>query len=174
MKPLLSLLLALGVSLALSPAHAETTQPAAKKSVKKSAKTKAKAKTAAATTVTTAPSDEDEPIPDITTSNVRNYQCPENKSIAVYRNASDEKHAALRWNNTLYGMRRIPTESGAERLESHKYGLVFIGIPAKSMLLDTKKGHPLINDCVTSDINPLIAEKPVATDKPAEQITVAK
>lgn len=142
MKTFLSFIMAAGMALAFAPANAQTgagapaAKPHAKKAVKKAAKKEAE------------PAVEDDPVPDLGASSVSEYKCPEGQTITVYRNASDEKHAAMRWNKQLYGMRRIQTESGAERLESRKYGLVFIGIPAKTMLFDSKKGQQLANDCV--------------------------
>lgn len=165
MKHLLSLFLAAGMAFALPLAQAETAKPAAKKVVKKPASKSAKKSVKAAA----APAPDDEPVPDIAASSTSEFKCPNNHSIIVYRNASDEQHAAMRWNNRLYGMRRITTESGAERLENRKQGLVFIGIPAKAMLLDSIKGAPLINDCVMAS-----APNPLVTDKAAESITAKK
>jgi len=46
---------------------------------------------------------------------------------------------------------RVSTTTGANRFENRKTGLVWIGIPAKGILLDSKKGQQLANECKNSD-----------------------
>ena len=53
----------------------------------------------------------------------------------------------LFWQGRAYAMQRITTSSGANRFEHAGSGLLWIGIPAKGMLLDTKRGAPLANEC---------------------------
>jgi len=47
----------------------------------------------------------------------------------------------------MHSMHRVSTTTGAHRFENAKNGLVWIGIPAKGMLLDSKKGKQLANEC---------------------------
>ena len=44
-------------------------------------------------------------------------------------------------------MQLVATQTGALRLEDKASGLTWITIPGKSMLLDTKQGRQLANDC---------------------------
>jgi hypothetical protein len=44
-------------------------------------------------------------------------------------------------------MQAVGARSGALRYEDPKSGLVWLVIPSKSMLLDTKKGRQLANEC---------------------------
>ena len=67
------------------------------------------------------------------------------------RNPDNPDRVAMRWGNKITTMKRVETSSGAERLEHEKRGLVFIGIPAKAMLLDAKKGRQLANDCMSPE-----------------------
>jgi hypothetical protein len=136
MKQLLSVLLAASLTMTVSYATAQTSDQAPKKTVKKAEKksTKKAAKKA------------DEQDPDITASAASEYECIQGHKITVYRNPADAENAAMRWDKKLYAMKRIETQSGAERLESKKPGLVFIGIPAKAMLFDAKKGR-LADEC---------------------------
>ena len=53
----------------------------------------------------------------------------------------------LVWKGKTYPMDRVATSSGAVRLEDKKSGLVWIQIPAKSMLMDAKAGRQLANEC---------------------------
>ena len=46
-----------------------------------------------------------------------------------------------------YTMERVRTSTGAHRFEDTQNGLVWIGIPAKAMLLDSRRGAPVVNDC---------------------------
>jgi hypothetical protein len=48
-------------------------------------------------------------------------------------------------------MTRVETSTGAHRFESRRQGLVWIGIPAKGILLDSKKGQQLANDCKSAE-----------------------
>jgi hypothetical protein len=146
MKKFLSLLLAASMMLAASYATAETAAPTEKKAkqadVKKKAAKKKPAKKAAA-------KEPEEEEPDVTGAAVSEYDCDRGHKITVYRNEANAQSAAMRWNKKLYRMNRVETESGAERLEHQRLGLVFIGIPVKAMLLDAKKGRQLANECTT-------------------------
>ncbi len=51
------------------------------------------------------------------------------------------------WRGRAYTMERVRTSTGAHRFEDTQSGLVWIGIPAKAMLLDARRGAPVVNDC---------------------------
>ncbi len=51
------------------------------------------------------------------------------------------------WRGRAYTMERVRTSTGAHRFEDNQSGLVWIGIPAKAMLLDSRRGAPVVNDC---------------------------
>jgi len=53
----------------------------------------------------------------------------------------------MRWKKKLYRLTRTETTTGASRFENPQAGFVWIGIPAKSMLLDSHKGQQLANEC---------------------------
>ncbi|WP_193366394.1 hypothetical protein [Herminiimonas sp. CN] len=121
---------------------AVTTAPA--KSGKASAK---HAKAAKAPTITPAATDEDDLEPDTKNALSTEYNCELGNKLTVYQNADDDKHIALAWKKRIHRLQRIETTTGANRFENRKYGLLWIGIPAKSILLDTKKGQQLANEC---------------------------
>ncbi len=79
--------------------------------------------------------------------------------VTIYSNASDEAHIALRWKKRLHRLTRVGTTTGANRFENKLYGLIWIGIPAKSMLLDSKQNRQLANECRNAE-----QLKPVATN----------
>lgn len=53
----------------------------------------------------------------------------------------------LNWKGRSYTMTTVSTTTGAVRLEDKSSGLVWIQIPAKSMLLNAKLGQQLANEC---------------------------
>ena len=140
-------------------AAAETTKTPVKKTVKKSTKKAAKPVEPA---VPKAPDEEaDEPV--ITDSAVTEFDCELGNKITIYANTTDEAHIALRWKKRLHRLTRVGTTTGAQRFENKLYGLIWIGIPAKGMLLDSKLNRQLANECrnaeqlkpvVTSDAEP--------------------
>jgi hypothetical protein len=152
-KKYLSALLLLGacMSVALPPASAQAAPAAPKKAVKKAAK-KAPAKKKEAAAKAEAPgADEDDKEPDIAGSTHVDFQCELGNKLTVFENNADEKHIALRWNKRVHRLTRVDTTTGANRFENRHFGLIWIGIPAKGMLLDSKKGQQLANDCKNAE-----------------------
>ena len=89
----------------------------------------------------------DEPEPDITDTTTTDYACELNNKITIYHNDNDPAHIALRWKKRLHRLDRVGTTTGALRFENVRYGLVWIGIPSKGMLLDSKLNRQLANEC---------------------------
>ena len=94
--------------------------------------------------------DEDDIVPDIFTSKTFDYRCELNDSLSIYTNVDDDLHAAIRWKNRLYRLKRVETTTGANRFENKKAGLVWISIPTKGMLLNSRLGQQLANECKTT------------------------
>lgn len=161
MKKYLSALMIAGLALCLSNAQAQTDSSAPKKAAKKAA---AKKPAHAAAAV-----DSDEKDPDISKSAATDFSCELGNKLTVYKNADDDQTIALRWHAKLHRMERVGTTTGAQRFENRKLGLVWIGIPAKSMLLDSIKGHQLANECKTAE---QMMPKPAAA--PAAGLTAVK
>ena len=108
----------------------------------------------------------DEPEPDITDTLVTDYACELNNKITIYTNDKDDAHIALRWKNRLHRLERVGTTTGAQRFENPKFGLIWIGIPAKGMLLDSKLNRQLANECKNAEqAKPLVAAAAVAEKK---------
>jgi hypothetical protein len=137
----------------LAVATAALCAPAAAADSNKPAKstTKAKAKAKAKKAVEKHPKAVDvlpeEPEPDVTGAISTDYQCELNNKITIYTNDGDDAHIALRWKQRLHRLERVGTTTGALRFENPRYGLVWIGIPAKGMLLDSKLNRQLANEC---------------------------
>jgi hypothetical protein len=132
-------------SLTLAAAAQAQSEAPAKKTVKKAA-AKPKAKAAAKPVEPKAP-DEEADEPAITDSSVTDFDCELGNKITIYQNAGDEAHIALRWKKRLHRLTRVGTTTGAHRFENKLYGLIWIGIPAKGMLLDSKQNRQLANEC---------------------------
>ncbi|SFG25415.1 hypothetical protein SAMN05518865_11011 [Duganella sp. CF458] len=79
------------------------------------------------------------------------YACELGNKITIYSNADDSNSIVMRWKNRLHRLTREATSTGAQRFENKIAGLIWIGIPAKGMLLDSKVNRQLANECKTSD-----------------------
>jgi membrane-bound inhibitor of C-type lysozyme len=139
---LLSVLLMLAATFTVAaPAASAQDAPAAAKETKKKEPAKKKSAKAAA------PVDEEDKEPDVSSSSSTDFNCDLGSKLTIYRNAEDNEHIALRWNKKLLRLKRVVTTTGANRFENGKNGWVWIDIPTKGMLLDSKKGRQLANEC---------------------------
>ena len=75
------------------------------------------------------------------------YQCELGKKVTVVYKKEERDLITLRWNNKNHVLTRAATTTGANRFEDKQAGLVWINIPAKGILLDSKKGRQLANEC---------------------------
>lgn len=157
---------ALGLCATPASAATETHHPKAAavlkaQKAKPGAKKKAAAAAAAAAAAGAAAAVIDEPEPDITDTKVTEYACELNNKITIYRNETDDSHIALRWKKRLHRLNRVGTTTGALRFENVNYGLVWIGIPSKGILLDSKQNRQLANECKDAEqAKPLIVAAP--------------
>lgn len=161
--------LALATAVACAPANAATpvahpkasavlAADAAKKPAKKPGK---KAKAAAATAAVAAAAVAANPLevdePDVTDNKTTDYDCELGNKITIYTNDNDAAHIALRWKNRLHRLARIGTTTGALRFENPHYGLIWIGIPSKGILLDSKLNRQLANECKNATQSAIVA-----------------
>jgi hypothetical protein len=108
--------------------------------------------------------DDDDTEQDITGSTVTEFKCELGNVVTIYENTGDDRHLGIRWLKKIHRLTRIGTSTGANRFENRKAGLVWIGIPAKSMLLDSRKGNQLANECKTAE--QMAQKKMVAVEMP--------
>lgn len=160
--PLVSALFAVG----MPSAFAETGAPAATATKKQSPKKKAHPKAAAVAAkpaekmALSSEADDDENEPEIGGTKSADFNCEMGNKLTIYKNDDDDKHIAIRWNKRINRLTRVTTTTGANRFENRKVGLVWIGIPAKGILLDSKKGQQLANEC--KNVEAATAEAPAA------------
>jgi membrane-bound inhibitor of C-type lysozyme len=107
---------------------------------------------------------DDEPEPDVTDTVITDYSCELNNKVVIYTNDKDEGHIALRWKNRLHRLDRVGTTTGAQRFENSKFGLIWIGIPAKGILLDSKLNRQLANECKPAEPKPIVAATPAPSE----------
>jgi membrane-bound inhibitor of C-type lysozyme len=120
----------------------------------KSAKAQAQAKTAPASADA-----------DITGATATEYSCEQNNKITIYHHDNDDSHIALRWKKKIHRLERVGTSTGALRFENKTLGLIWIGIPTKGMLLDSKQNRQLANECKNAEQSkPSVAETPASTN----------
>ncbi len=136
----------------------------AKPKAKKGAKAAAGAAAAAAVVAAPAANPQDVDEPDITDTVVTEYACELGNKITIYTNAQDDGHIALRWKKRLHRLNRVGTTTGALRFENPHWGLIWIGIPAKGILLDSKLNRQLANECKNAE-----QSAPVTASLPAEK-----
>jgi hypothetical protein len=151
--------LALAAGALCAPATAATvhdTHPKATEVLKHKPKAKAKGKPQADVPAA-APSLHDDPEPDITDTVSTEYNCELGNKITIYTNEKDSDHIALRWKKRLHRLARVGTSTGAVRFENTNFGLIWIGIPAKGMLLDSKLNRQLANECKGTTQSPPLA-----------------
>lgn len=73
------------------------------------------------------------------------FSCEMGNHVDVKVDASN--NMSLSWKGHTYNMAPVSTSTGALRFENKTEGLVWIQIPAKSMLLNSKIGQQLANEC---------------------------
>ncbi|MCY7315166.1 MAG: hypothetical protein LH480_05950 [Rubrivivax sp.] len=77
--------------------------------------------------------------------------CEFNQQITLAPVAAKPGHFTLVHKKASYTLVPQETTSGAVRLEDAKSGLVWIQIPAKSMLMNTKLGQRVADVCITPE-----------------------
>lgn len=92
---------------------------------------------------------------DVSGMHATSYTCEQGGKLTMYKNVEDGQ-VALEWKARKHRMHRKETTTGAERYENPDSGLVWIGIPAKSILLDSKKGRQLANECRNAEQRKLL------------------
>jgi hypothetical protein len=105
--------------------------------------------------------DKNDPEPDITDTSTTEYHCELGNTVTIYQNDKDADHIALRWKKRLHRMNRVGTSTGAQRFENPVFGIIWIGIPSKGILLDSKLNRQLANECKSAEQSkPLAAAAP--------------
>lgn len=77
------------------------------------------------------------------------YNCENRVRLQIEREIRDRATYRIRlvWNGNGYRLDRDPSYSGLPRFEDSASGLVWIDLPWKGLLLDSKSNKPLANEC---------------------------
>lgn len=89
------------------------------------------------------------------------YRCELGNTLTIFQHPEDDTHIALRWKKRIHRLDKVGTTTGAQRYQNATFGLIWIGIPSKGMLLDAKLNRQLANECKNTD-----QEKGDFTSKP--------
>ncbi|WP_426196614.1 hypothetical protein [Massilia sp. DWR3-1-1] len=101
------------------------------------------------------------------------YRCELGNTLTIFQHADDDTHIALRWKKRIHRLDKVGTTTGAQRYQNATFGLIWIGIPSKGMLLDAKLNRQLANECKNADQERgELAIKPVirSTDMPSSKV----
>ena len=162
---------AFAVSLGLLPSAQAAVDSSAASPAKKTVKHKKAVKKAVAQPVE---AEVDDPDADITGSVSTDFNCEMGNKVTIYTNTNDADHIALRWKRRLHRLQRVNTTTGAQRFENPLFGLIWIGIPSKGILLDSKRNQQLANECKDAEQMkpPVTAAAALAPAGPVSEKTV--
>lgn len=74
--------------------------------------------------------------------------CEFNQKVSITPHPEQPGRFHLRFGKMVYNMTPEPTTTGAVRLEDKKAGVVWLQIPTKSMLMNSKIGQRMVDACV--------------------------
>lgn len=140
------LLVALACGPALASTHSSTSGSSEQRK-KPAAKKKASTKVAPAK------------APELHGMHATPYDCDLGDKVTIFRKPDDDGEIALQWKRSTHELTRMQTTTGADRFENAAAGWVWIGIPAKGMLLDSKKGRQLANECRSEEQKKMMVTK---------------
>jgi len=78
-------------------------------------------------------------------------QCEQGQQVTLTPMSGHEGHFRLEYKKASYDVVPEETTTGAVRLEDKKAGIVWIQIPAKSMLLNSKRGQRMVDECLQAE-----------------------
>ena len=93
----------------------------------------------------------DGPDADIFNTTSTDYNCELGEKVTIYQHDNDDSHIAIRWKQRIHRLDKVDTTTGARRFENPAFGLIWIGIPAKGILLDSKLHRQLANECKNAE-----------------------
>ncbi len=75
------------------------------------------------------------------------YQCEFSQKLVVSMNPKHDGYLDVRFGNRLYTMKPVLSSTGALRLEDVRGQMLVVQIATKSMMMDTKAGKRVVDDC---------------------------
>lgn len=77
--------------------------------------------------------------------------CEFDQTVSVQRIDDRPGHFKVAYKNASYTMTPQETTTGAVRLEDRKAGVMWLQIPAKSMLMNSKAGQRMVDGCMQKE-----------------------
>ena len=139
---------AFGLLSALPAANAQTAADA-KPAAKKTAKAPAKAQKAPKVVVDLTPEASPEQVDAAGRVFYGMYDCELGEKVEVSADAKHPSYVQVKHIKADYIMKPVVSTTGAIRLEDVKGETLMVQIAAKSMLLNTKTGHRIVDACVS-------------------------
>ena len=100
------------------------------------------------------------------------YLCEFKQSIQIDRHPKTEGYINVAWNKQTFTMKPVLSSTGALRLEDVTGRTLMIQIANKSMLLDTKLGQRLVDECVSPEQRAAIDKAKLADAPPPDSLGI--
>lgn len=78
------------------------------------------------------------------------FHCEQGIEVGIVRDSRNPSQLQIDWKGQTYAMNRNASYSGLPRFEHRSSGLVWIDLPWKGILLDSRTGRPLASECTVS------------------------
>jgi hypothetical protein len=91
-----------------------------------------------------------------------NYACEFNQSLDIAPNAKYPGYLDVKWKKDTFTMKPVLSSTGALRLEDVKGQTLMVQIANKSMLMDTRVGQRLVDDCQSAEQREAVAAAKLA------------
>jgi hypothetical protein len=86
-------------------------------------------------------------------------QCEFNQRVSVAAMQDKPGHFRVAFNDAAYTMTPQETTTGAVRLEDRRNGIVWLQIPAKSMMMNQKAGQRMVDGCTVAEQRGTVAAR---------------
>jgi len=85
------------------------------------------------------------------------YECEFNQTVDIQANLKYPSYVDVKHGKSDYLMKPVESSTGAIRLEDVRGETLMVQISSKSMLLNVKTGHRLVDDCISPKQRELVA-----------------
>lgn len=99
------------------------------------------------------------------------YACEFKESVEIIASQKFPSYVDVKHDKAVYIMKPVLSSTGAIRLEDIRGEMLMVQVAQKSMLLDVKTGHRLVDDCISPKQRELMEEAKAA--KAAEAASAA-
>jgi hypothetical protein len=90
------------------------------------------------------------------------YACEFNQTLDIVPNAKHAGYVDVKWKRDTFTMKPVLSSTGALRLEDVKGQTLMVQIANKSMLMDTRVGQRLVDDCQSAEQREAVAAAKLA------------